>query len=203
MKITAIKQQAKRTDRYSIFVEGKYAFSLSEAALLEQKLAGGQELSKVQLREFKKLSSGDKLYNQTLRYVALRLRSRWEIEFYLLRRKGASPALTEQILNKLSNIGLIDVRKLAQAFVNDRQLLRPTSRRKMIMELRKKHIEQAVIDEVVGQDSESEQTALQAIVERKRQQPKYQDDLKLMQYLARQGFSYGDIKTALARTEDE
>jgi regulatory protein len=197
MKITAIRQQAKRTDRYSIFVEGKYAFSLSEAALLEHGLASGQEITKERLREFKKLSSEDKLYNQTLRYVALRLRSRWEIEFYLLKRKNAPPALVEQILNKLSIIGLIDDKKLAQAFVNDRQLLRPTSRRKIIMELRKKHIEQALIDEAVGQDTESEQNALQAIVERKRQQAKYQDNLKLMQYLARQGFNYGDIKAAL------
>jgi len=202
MKITAIKQQVKRAGRYSIFVDGKYAFSLSESALLEHKLASGQELTKERLGEFKKLSSEDKLYNQTLRYVAMRLRSRWEVEFYL-KRKDASPTLIDEILNKLSNIGMIDDRKLAQAFVNDRQLLRPTSRRKIIMELRKKHIEQGLIDEIVGQDTESDQTALRAIIERKRQQAKYRDDLKLMQYLARQGFNYGDIKTALAVDQED
>jgi len=127
----------------------------------------------------------------------MRLRSRWEVEFYL-KRKDASPTLIDEILNKLSNIDMINDRKLAQAFVNDRQLLRPTSRRKIIMELRKKHIEQGLIDEVIGQGPESDQTALRAIIERKRQQPKYRDDLKLMQYLARQGFNYGDIKNALA-----
>lgn len=196
MKITAIKQQVKRAGRYSIFVEDKYAFSLSETALLEHKLASGQELTPSQLREFKKLSSEDKLYNQTLRYVAMRLRSEWEVEFYLT-RKDASPPLVKEILNKLSIIGMIDDTKLAKAFVNDRQLLRPTSRRKIITELRKKHIAEEIINQVLAERSDTDQPALRAVIERKRQQSKYHDDQKLMQYLARQGFSYGDIKTAL------
>ncbi len=197
MKITSIKQQVKRSDRYSIFVEGKYAFSLSEVALLDSKLASGQELSKQQVSDYKKLSADDKLYNQTLRYVAMRPRSRWEIEFYLDYKKKAPPALAEEILSKLSLIGLIDDEKLAKAMVNDRRLLRPTSRRKMIVELRKKRIADDVIEQALGGEKEEELAALQAEIANKRRQTKYQDDQKLMQYLARQGFSYDDIKTAL------
>lgn len=197
MKITSIKQQAKRTDRYSIFVEGKYAFSLSENALLESKITSGQELTNQQVSEYKKLSADDKLYNQTLRYVAMRPRSRWEIEFYLQYRKQASPALIENILSKLTNIGLIDDEKLAAALINDRRLLRPTSRRKMIAELRKKHIPDGIIEKAVGTNKSDEEKALKELVTRKRRQSKYQDDQKLMQYLARQGFGYDDIKQAL------
>ena len=201
MKITSIKQQVKRGDRYSIFVDGKYAFSLSESALLESKLVSGQELSEREVGEYKKLSDEDKLYNQTLRYVALRPRTKWEISFYL-ERKNASPTLIESILNKLSNIGLIDDRKVAQAYVNDRRLLRPTSRRKMVAELRKKHVEEEIIEAALGNEAENEQTALVELIARKRKQSKYQDELRLMQYLARQGFSYGDIKQALQQPDD-
>lgn len=196
MKITSIRQQVKKADRYSIYVDEKYEFSLSESALLESKLVSGQELSKEQVREYKQLSEDDKLYNRTLRYIALRPRSRWEIEFYLERKK-ASPALAESILNKLSNIEMIDDVKFAKAYVNDCRLLRPTSRRKLIAELRKKHVASDIIERAVGMENDDEQTALRSIIERKRRQPKYQDDLKLMQYLARQGFNYGDIKAAL------
>lgn len=196
MRITAIKQQLKRKDRYSIFVDEKYAFSLSETALLETKLAVGDELSTGKLKEFKKLSEDDKLYNLTLRYVALRPRSGWEIESYLQRRK-ASPYQAESILNKLSGIGVVDDTKFAEAFVNDRRLLKPSSRRKLVNELRKKHVANEVIETAIGTEPEDEQTALQAVVERKRRQAKYQDDEKLMQYLARQGFNYGDIKDVL------
>ncbi len=196
MRITAIKQQVKRTDRYSVFVDDKYAFSLSETALLESKLASGDELSAGQVKEYKKLSEDDKLYNQTLRYIALRPRSKWEIEFYLQRKKAAPP-LTEAILNKLSVIGLVDDEKFAKAFVNDRRLLKPASRRKLIAELRKKRIANEIIEQAVGSEADDEQTALLEVISRKRRQTKYQDDQKLMQYLARQGFSYGDIKEAL------
>lgn len=199
MKITSIRQQVKRGDRYSIFVEGKYSFSLSESALLESKLISGQELTKQQVKEFKQLSNDDKIYNQALRYVAMRPRSRWEIEFYLNVKKKASPALVKSILNKLSNIGLIDDLKLARAYVSDRRLLRPTSRRKLIMELRKKRIADEIIEEAVGSDRGDEYNALREVIERKRRQTKYQDDLKLMQYLARQGFNYDDIKNELRR----
>jgi regulatory protein len=197
MKITSIKQQVKRLDRYSIFVERKYAFSLSESALLESKLASGQELSEQQVKEYKKLSEDDKLYNQTLRYVALRPRSRWEIEFYLEKKKKASPPRVEHILNKLSNIDLINDEQLARAMVHDRQLFRPASRRKITAELRKKRIADEIIEKVLQDEPAGDRAALLAVIERKRRQSKYQDDTKLMQYLARQGFGYDDIKHAL------
>jgi len=201
MKITKIVQQVKRADRYSIFVDDKYSFSLSESALLESKLHSGQELSREQVGEYKQLSADDKIYNRALRYVVMRSRTQWEIETYL-ERKGASPALSEQIVNKLTKLHLLNDEKFAQAFVADRRLLRPTSRRKLIAELRKKHVANDVIEQAVGTEKEDERTALVEIVKRKRKQAKYQDDLKLMQYLARQGFNYDDIKNTLNKNAD-
>lgn len=201
MKITKITQQLKRADRYSVFVDEKYSFSLSESALLESRLHSGQEISREEVGEYKKLSADDKVYNQALRYVAMRPRTNWEMATYL-ERKGASPALSDQILSKLTNIGLLDDNKFAEMFVNDRRLLRPTSRRKLIAELRKKHVASNAIEKAVGSEQENERTALTEVVARKRRQAKYQDDLKLMQYLARQGFNYDDIKSALNKESE-
>jgi regulatory protein len=196
VKITGIKPQVKKPDRYSIFVDEKYAFSLSEGALLASKLVSGQELDKSQLEKFKKESADDKLYNQALRYIALRPRTEWEIKTYLERKKAA-PAFIEITIDKLRKIELINDEKFAQAFVADRRLLRPSSRRKLINELRKKRVADEIIQEAVGDEDQEEQTALIQIIAKKRQQIKYQDDQKLMQYLSRQGFSYDDIKHAL------
>jgi regulatory protein len=198
MKITSIKQQAKRADRYSVFVEGKYAFSLSENALLESKITSGQELTAEELKGYKQLSADDKIYSRALRYVAMRQRSEWEIEFYL-HRKQASPTLISTILNKLRDLELIDDRRFARAFIHDKMLQRPTSRRKIILELKKKHVAAEVIEEALRDSEEvtDDKTALLELIARKRRQAKYQDDLKLMQYLARQGFGYSDIKSAL------
>src|SRR6185312_10918918 len=98
MKVTAIKQQVKQQGRYSIFVEGKYSFSLSDTALLESKLVIGQELTGAEVKRLQQLSGDDKLYNMALRYAAMRPRSTWEMESYLQRKKAA-PLLSQQILS--------------------------------------------------------------------------------------------------------
>jgi regulatory protein len=196
MKITAIKQQERRKDRYSVYVDEKYAFSLSEAALLDSKVASGQELTGEQVKAYKQLSAEDKVYGNALRYAAMRRRSRWEMEFYL-QRKDAPPALAQQIIDKLSDLGFIDDLAFAQAWVENRHLLRPTSKRKLQQELRAKRVASDIIDKVLREDVAADRDELRNLVIRKRRQSKYQDDQKLMQYLARQGFGYEDIKSML------
>ena len=197
MKITKITQQQKQQNRYSIFVDEKYAFSLSETTLLESRLASGQELTKEQVTAYKRLSAEDKLYSRALNYVALRPRSVGEVQEYL-RRKDSPAPLIEQITNRLLGLGLLDDTKFARMFVHDRALLRPTSRRKMIMELRKKRVPEEVIQLTFETEPTDELSALRDIVAKKGQLTKYKNDqLKFMQYLARQGFNYSDIKQVL------
>lgn len=195
MNITAIKQQVKLKGRYSIFVDGKYAFSLSEGALLDQKLMLGQELDEARLKELKQESADDKVYGLALRYATMRQRSEWEIRSYLERKK-TSPALADVILNRLSEYGYVDDEKFARMWIENRRLLRPISLRKLQQELRTKRVPNEVVDKVLAEDETDELTALRELAAKKR--PRYSEDLKLMQYLARQGFSYDDIKTVLA-----
>jgi regulatory protein len=201
MKITSIKQQVKRADRYSVFVDEKYSFSLSESALLQSGLARGQELSRQQVEDYKRLSADDKTYNRALRYVAMRSRSTWELKTYL-QRKEAPDALIASVVERLTNLGLLNDAAFAVSFVRDRQLLRPTSRRKLILELKKRHLAEEYIQAALQEGEVDEANSLEQVIAKKRRQTKYQDDQKLMQYLARQGFSYGDIKTALAQNDD-
>ncbi len=184
-----------------MFVDEKYSFSLSEAALIASGLHSGQELTAVELEKLKDTSQFDKLYNRTLMLVARRPRSRWELEDYL-RRKDSHAPLSEQILNKLSEYGYVDDKKFAQLWVENRRLLRPTSRRRLIQELRQKRISPEIIEEVLAEDDTDELSELRELVIKKRRQSKYQDNLKLMQYLARQGFSYGDIKSVLNEVDE-
>ena len=170
---------------------------MSEAALLESKLARGQALSAAELKNWKQLSAEDKVSGQALRYAAMRLRSQWEMEMYLSRKK-VSPALEKKILNKLINLSLLNDLTFARAWVANRRLLRPTSKRKLQQELRAKRVGDEVIDQVLAEDETTELEVLRELVAKKRRLPKYRDDkLKLMQYLARQGFDYGDIKNVL------
>jgi regulatory protein len=194
MKITEIKAQIKTKGRYSIFVDGNYEFSLSDTALLEQKLIVGQELDASELKQLKQASEDDKLYGQVLQYIALRPHSEWEVRTYL-KRKHATPALADYIVNKLSDTKLIDDAHFASSWVGNRRLLHPSSKRKLQQELRAKHVNSEAIEQALTEDEGSEQTALQELIAKKRS--RYPDKLKLMQYLSRQGFNYSDIRQAL------
>lgn len=202
MRITDIRQQLKRAGRYSVYIDGAYAFSLSDSALLDSAIAVGDELTEAKAAALKRRSADDKIYDLALRYLALRPRSVWELQTYLERKNSPAP-LVEQITNKFRQQDLLNDDKFARAFVADRRQLKPTSRRKLVLELRKKHIDDETIRTAVGDEPADERAALQEIVERKRRQTRYQDDLKLMQYLARQGFTYDDIKQALRPEAEE
>ncbi len=198
MKITDIKQQVKRQGRYSIYVDKKYSFSLSEDELMKSGIRIGREYSEVELGDLLQTAVLDKANMRALDYLARRPRSEWELRDYLKRNDYDSPTI-DTILNKLSDYGYIDDLKFAQSWINNRRLLKPTSLRRLRQELMQKRVATEIIEEALQTYEGDEQTALQEVIDKKRQQSRYQDDQKLIAYLLRQGFNYGDIKTLLER----
>jgi len=197
MKITAIKQQVKRAERYSIYVDGKYAFSLSEGGLLKAGLGINQEVSQAKLAELQETAVLDKGYDRALNLISRRPRSEWELQDYL-KRKDYEPDAIQKILNMLSDRGYVNDADFARRWVESRRLLKATSKRRLRQELKQKRVPDEIIDEALAADETDEQSVLKELIAKKRQQTCYQDKLKLMQYLSRQGYNYDDIKSALA-----
>jgi hypothetical protein len=69
MKITSIKQQVRSPERVSIFVDGKYEFSLSLDELVKYKLKNDQALDKLDVKKFKKISEDGKLRARALEWL--------------------------------------------------------------------------------------------------------------------------------------
>lgn len=202
MKITSIQNQVKNVNRYSIFVDGEYSFSLSADALLESRLVSGDELSEADIRAFKKLSAEDKAFNLALAYVVRRMRSEGELRDYF-KRKEYAPELAEQITTRLKKLNFVDDEEFARRWVENRRLLKATSTKKLRLELRQKKVSNDIIQKVLEEDETDERSVLRELVEKKRKQSKYRDDpQKLMRYLASQGFSYDDIKQVLVNDKN-
>lgn len=202
MKITEIKQQQKRQDRYSIYVDGKYVFSFSELELMNSGVRVGREVTPQELEELKERASEDKAYDRALNYLALRQRSEWEVREYL-RRKDYASELAEKIVARLNEKKLIDDAAFARSWTESRRMLKPISKRKLRLELQQKHIERSVIDQVLELDETDERAVLRELVAKKRRLSRYQDEQKLMQYLIRQGFNYEDVKSVLREAEED
>ena len=74
-----------------------------------------------------------------------------------------------------------------------------TSRRKLQAELQAKGVASAVIAAMLEDSSRNDENELAKIIAKKR--VKYPDEQKLIAYLARQGFRYDDIKSALQEAQ--
>lgn len=196
MQITQIKAQVKTKGRYSIYIDNKYAFGLSELGLINSGIRVGLDLTPEQLAEYKDESQIDRMYNLALNLLARRPRSKWEIEEYF-RRKQIEKDVTAELISRLDQKGYINDTDFARRWVESRRLLKPISRRKLQVELKAKRVSDSVIAEVLAADDTQEYEVLVQEVQKKRKQSRYADDTKLLQYLARQGYGYEDIKRAL------
>lgn len=200
MKITDIKQQVKTQGRYSIFVDGKFSFGLGESALMQSGIRIGKELDIAELDELKSTAKIDKAYNRALGLIARRPRSEWEIRDYL-KRKEYDPELIDMLVERLYNSRWLDDQDFARKWVDNRRLLKATSKRRLTQELKAKRVSDDVISLVLAEDETDEVQILRELIARKQKQSRYQDSEKLMAYLIRQGFSYGDVKEALKSEE--
>jgi regulatory protein len=196
MKITAIKQQVKNQDRYSIFIDKKYKLSLSTTQLVNANLHIDQIVSEAELEKLGDLAELSLAKNNSLRLLSYRARSSWEIEAYLKRKKYSDHTISETI-NFLIEKGFIDDLSFARQWVDNRLLLKQVSIKQLRQELKLKRIDNEIVEQILADKNVDEFDILKQLIEKKRQQTKYKDDLKLAQYLARKGFNYDKIKTAL------
>jgi len=219
--VSKITQQVKRQDRYSVYVNGAYSFSLHEHQLAGSKLRNGVVLTKDELENFANESQFGKAYERALNYVMIRPRSEKEIKEYLTRtflypkpkvftdksgQRHIKPQIVDKeqtrhminrVVERLQEKGYINDESFARAWVQSRQLTKKTSIRKLQQELQHKGVGSEIIATVLQKQNENELQNLRDLIKNKKRLPKYQDKVKLMQYLARQGFRYDDIKENL------
>lgn len=218
MKVTKIQQQLQRKDRYSIYIDEKYSFSLSDYQLVGSGLRIGAEYSAAELDVLVQESHFGKAYERALNYVMIRPRSEKEIREYLVRTflypkpkvyknkqgervvkkqevdKPGAQALVERVMERLEEKGYINDERFASAWVASRQLTKKPSKRKLQQELTAKGIATEIIATLLQNEEETEVENLKALIAKKRRLARYQDATKLTQYLLRQGFRYDDIK---------
>lgn len=196
MKVVSI-EAAKDSKYYLVTTDNKSMFQITPEVLLKLGLRIGQDITSSEIQDIKNQSKNERLYNSCLNLISSRLKTKYEVSKYL-ERKGASEELASNIISKLIEIGLIDDRKYIVSFIHDQQLTKPASKLKLTSALIKKGISKSDIDNFFNEHPVDELESLRKLVEVKRRQLKYQDDLKLTAYLVRSGFSYSDVKEVLS-----
>jgi regulatory protein len=212
MKITALSIQQKDQNRVNVMVDGKYRFSLDVYQLAHLGVRVDNEYSDKELAELETESQFGKLYSRALEYCLMRPHSAREVRDYLYRktrttmvksrrtgemkeRLGVSMEMTVRVFDRLVEKGYIDDEKFTRFWVENRNQTKGVSRRKLQSELMAKGVNRSIIEQALLNSNRTDNTELMKVIAKKRS--RYPDEQKLMQYLARQGFSYDDIKHAL------
>ncbi|HMH70680.1 MAG TPA: regulatory protein RecX [Candidatus Saccharimonadales bacterium] len=208
MIITGITAQQKDKNRINVMVDGKYRFSLDIFQYADLSIKVGNEYTEEELIELETESQFGKVYARALEYCLMRPHSAKEMRDYLYRKtrdsrtktgevkKGVAPEITARVFSRLVERGYIDDEKFTQHWVENRSVTKGVSKRKLTAELRAKGVDLAIIERIIADSVRSDDNELQKIIAKK--QSRYPDTQKFMQYLARQGFSYDDIKSALS-----
>ena len=211
MKITNLSTQQRDPNRINIFVDGKYRFSLDISQVTSLGVKVGLEYSEQELADLEQESQFGKLYARALEYCLMRPHSAKEVRDYLWRktrttryrskktgeikeRPGVSQTLTDRVYDRLVYKSYVNDEAFTRFWVENRNQTKGMSRRKLEAELRSKGVSNEVIERHLRESGRDDASELRKIIAKKRN--RYPDETKFIQYLARQGFSYDDIKSA-------
>ena len=211
-RVTDIKEAVRDKNRVNIFVDDKFYCSLDISQVVDFAIKIGRKLSDEELNELKRASDFGKFYARALEYTLMRPHSVKEIRDYLKRktlskkvrvknrktgeyqtkvREGYDPSLVPLVLERLDERGYLDDHRFAEIWVENRNVKKGVSLKKLRNELMKKGISQQIIEEVLADNSRDEREELRKVIARKAN--RYEDQQKFIQYLVRQGFNYSDV----------
>ena len=78
--ITKITQQKRDSERYKIFLDETYAFSVHESVLVKFGLTKGMQLDEWSMDEMTYEDQIEKAFNRALHYLSFRMRSEFEVK---------------------------------------------------------------------------------------------------------------------------
>ena len=199
MKITAIEPQKRNPQRVNVYLDGAFAFGLTRitAAWLQT----GQDISDEKITTLQAEDASEIAYQKALHFLSYRPRSSREIRQNLLRRGIALPQV-EETLTRLQCAGLVNDLEFARAWVENRSTFQPRSKIALRMELRRKGLEDDVIQPVLDESVDDDTLALAAARKYARRLVGLELQefrLKLVGYLARRGFSYPTLTPVIPK----
>lgn len=210
-QITEITKQKKR-ERFNIFIDGLFAFSVSNYSLLANKLSVGIYLDEEKINHILAKEQIGILTDLAVKFLSFRPRSEKEVKDYLVRKiaqkneikfnVAQQSPLIIQVVNKLKRYKYINDEEFANWLLNSRlKSNSPRSLRVIAAELKIKGISPQIIEKVsqnTPNESEQAKKALNKKVKRWDKLETLEFKKKAYSYLTGRGFDFDSIKDAVA-----
>ncbi len=203
-KISRLVKGKGRQRTVKVFVDGKYSCTLLVEVVLKEGLRAGQELSPEQLEALTGKDRYQRCLNTAIRYLGYRPRSEAEIKQRLLRH-GYDNAFIDKALSHLKEQGLTDDTAFARFWIENRDSFSPRSRRLAALELRRKGIDNDIIEQVIKEVDDHDSAYRAALGKARRLSTIDYNSFRrrLTEHLGRRGFGYDTINETITRIWQE
>lgn len=156
MEITKITVQKKRKDRFNIFVDGEYAFPVSEAVLIKLGLNRGMQLTPERMEEIESENSAYLAYTTAVDYLSYGLRSEKEVRTKL-REQEIPEMYIEPTLQRLRDQKYIDDLIYGESYTRTMMTINRKGPRVIAQELKQKGLDEPTIMSALDQYPEDMQ----------------------------------------------
>ncbi|MBI3947800.1 MAG: RecX family transcriptional regulator [Armatimonadetes bacterium] len=199
--ITEIREQVRKPDRRSVYVDGEYAFSMTADEVVAHGLAVGDEISDERTAALIEELEVRRARDAMLRLLGYRARSESELRGRL-REKQFSDAVAVRVIEDLRRMELVDDRRFAESWVQSRLAAGKAGRARLAWELRSRGVDRRVVEQSLADVSEEAQfpralELAQRRHERLRSEEPEAQRRKIASFLGRRGFSYDTIDRVL------
>jgi len=196
-KITAIEAQKKNPNRVNIYLDDEFSFGLSR--IVAAWLSAGQSLSDEKIASLQMDDAREVAMQKALFFLGYRARSTQEVRANLQKHE-IPEAVIEITIQRLQENNLLNDQDFAKTWMENRNTFRPRSRRVVAMELRRKGLDDELVQNVLGESIDEDTLALQAArkyIRKVEGLPWQEFRQKLGGHLGRRGFSYGVCSQAV------
>ncbi len=146
--ITALVARSGQDERLAVHLDGRRAFDLSAVVVHQGGLRVGDRLPAERQRELAALDAPYRAHDRAMRLLALRERSRRELDTRL-RQAGFDAAVVTETLDWLVGLGYLDDGRFAVAYAREKERAGWGPRR-IRAELAAKGVERRVVDETLA-----------------------------------------------------
>jgi len=206
-QVTDIQVQEKRKDRFSIFLDGEFAFGVDQDVLLQSGIAKGDVLTPAQVQAMIGLEERKKACDKALRLLAVRARSEKELTDRL-RQAKYSVRIIEEVIAELKRLKLLNDSDFAVMFARNRVITKPTGEYMLKQELKAKGLSEEDIQHGLAaafQEKPEQQQALELAIKlkaRHRQEEENKARKKVNDHLLRRGFSWDIVNDIMDKWDN-
>ena len=200
--ITSIEEQKNNKNRYSVFIDGRYAFSLDDETLFKSKLKAGDEITEEKAQALIHDAQYMSCKDYGFKLVSKKLYTAHDF-LQKLKTKDFDEAVAMDVCRRFAELKLIDDESFARAYISDASKLKQKGKRAISSELYRHGIDKTLIDELL--DGFENSDGLEKIISKKLKSktPDRKTLNNLFAACIRKGYGADEIKHALKKYTDE